>query len=150
MPFHLVCQNVYAIFRRDKFSYQEFSTCSTISHYLPKSRYAQLTKLCRITFLAITFHVSSLISCTCNLHFSSVFATLTGIVVMRLLVQFILVGRHVCMYFLVLHRLFFGASFNPRVRVSPPPDRNNRTTLPITNRNPNIFTVISSLRFFSP
>ena len=52
------------------------------------------------------------------------------------------------MYFLVLHSLFFGALlFNSRVRASPPPGRNDRTTLPTTNRNPNIFTVIPSLRF---
>ena len=32
--------------------------------------------------------------------------------------------------------IFRRTSFNPRVRKSPPPDRNDRTTLPITNRNP--------------
>ena len=57
----------------------------------------------------------------------------------------------ICMYLLVLRRLFFWrTSFNPRVSVSSPPDRNDRTTLPITNRNPNIFTVIPSLRFSLP
>ena len=43
--------------------------------------------------------------------------------------------------------IFRRTSFNPRVRASPPPGRNDRTTLPTTNRNPNIFTVIPSLRF---
>ena len=33
--------------------------------------------------------------------------------------------------------IFRHTSFNPRVSVSPPPDRNDRTTLPISNRNPN-------------
>ena len=58
------------------------------------------------------------------------------------------------MYFLVLRRFFFffffflrRDSFNPRVRASQPPGRNDRTTLPTTNRNPNIFP---SLRFSLP
>ena len=43
--------------------------------------------------------------------------------------------------------IFRRTSFNPRIRASPPPGRNDRTTLAITNRNPNI---IPSLRFPSP
>ena len=46
--------------------------------------------------------------------------------------------------------IFRRTSFNPRVRASPPPGRNDRTTLPTTNRNPNIFTVIPSLTFSLP
>ena len=46
--------------------------------------------------------------------------------------------------------IFRRTSFNPRVRASPLSGRNERTTLPTTNRNPNIFTVIPSLAFSLP
>ena len=46
--------------------------------------------------------------------------------------------------------IFCRTSFNPRIRASPLPDRNDSPTLPYTNRNPNIFTVIPSLRFPLP
>ena len=40
--------------------------------------------------------------------------------------------------------------FKPRVRVLPPPDLNDGTTLSTTNRNLNICTVFPSLRFSLP
>ena len=43
--------------------------------------------------------------------------------------------------------IFRRTSYNPWVRASPPPGRNDRTILPTTNRNLNIFTVIQSLTF---
>ena len=47
--------------------------------------------------------------------------------------------------------IFRRTSYNPWVRASPPPGRrNDRTILPTTNRNRNIFTVIPSLTFPSP
>ena len=46
--------------------------------------------------------------------------------------------------------IFQRTSFNLRVRLSPPPDHNDRTSLPITNRNLNIFTVIPSFRYYIP
>ena len=46
--------------------------------------------------------------------------------------------------------IFWWTSFNQRVRVSPPPDRNDSTTLPINKSNSNIFTVIPSLRYSPP
>ena len=46
--------------------------------------------------------------------------------------------------------IFRRTSFNPWVRASSSPGRNDRTTLPTTNRNFNIFTVITSLRYPPP
>ena len=62
------------------------------------------------------------------------------------------VCMHACMYVFLSAPpfMFRRTSFNPRVRVSPPPDRNDRTILSITSRNPNICTVIPSLRFSLP
>ena len=45
--------------------------------------------------------------------------------------------------------IFRRTSFNPRAGASPP-GRNDRTTLPTINRNPNIYTVIPSLKFYLP
>ena len=58
--------------------------------------------------------------------------------------------RSVYVFLSALQFIFRRTSFNPRVRASPLSGRNDRTLLPTTNRNPNIFTVIPSLRFSLP
>ena len=57
-----------------------------------------------------------------------------------------------CMYvcYSVPPLTYRRTSFQPRVRASPSPDPNDRTTLPATNRHLNIFTVFPSLRLSLP
>lgn len=49
-------------------SYWKLAYCSSISPYLSFFRYTLMSKSCRIKFLVITFHVSSLIRCILHLY----------------------------------------------------------------------------------